>query len=1059
MAEDNPMYNVTSQIAAKVSNDDLLFYPPSSPLERMANRPSNEIQSVENLIELSESRFSTPKPLRKPDTIFADKNSSSAPLHTDQATPASLQKELMQHDQTVFNDAPAISEMVPTYDLLVNPPSPLLKKLDNMSFEVHESVEEPQVIAESLISTPNRDSIVANDASKSVDLLQDNQALSSKSVNQFIDTCSTDSTKSLVLDAISERDIPMEQESECLSHRQILKKSSLDSHGINSSYSDVICSMPYCSVEKSSLDSQLHSSQQSLDLFASAEPELSKDDAKIEMKKQQPVVPTVQLPSEFVDTGSLNIGSNQSEYLYLKDDQAEIFSESLGDYVLFENSTTEQEPDISLAESASLITQSGLMLPSVMKETSEIPEMDIFADATTEESKDYIATSQDIFEPPKQNLEFKVEELDSQPQFDSPALCSTPDLIYENAAIRNVDMDISFKPADTKEESDIEISNVLVQETIMHIEGEDAQSQEYGIGKVGDTVPVTISTKDNTQNCKKSTEEINQECKMTDIVRVSPATWSDYDYDGFLNNQQLAQFSLPESSSLQFDTGFTTANSKVITVDRKTFHLANCLVNESLAGDGDFGGSFQLQTALTSRSNLNNVCRPIVLRNPGNCQILQPIRQEGKLAVTIGCRPNPIIPENSSTSIVNQNITFSIQTADEPSADCQDLLAAPMAYHGTGTSEDILVDDSNIQKQTQLPSILTADANSEQVIRRENDFQISARSAVAFPITSDESSWIKDAADLAPDTDTIMQPTAIDLNSGFRTAGKKPIAPPSGKALSRAMSMIAAVFDSTPNPSSGPLVAETPKKANYAVNPAESPISQAARYHDISRKAAVSFSTPKILSSASTPIARRNSLKSFISPLCTPLQRIFGKENIQRNSPFKVPSILTPDKAPPSLVVQTPAKKLPIVHFKLTSDIFENFIDHEYHYPESLHGALGITSMNSADWEFKLINSVLNHEIARKTLLECGALSSILTEVWVKNHYRWIVWKCASMARRFQKYQYMWNSEYVYDQLLKRYDIEVEQVRRSCLKLIFEQDDVPGKHMILCVSGLTCQGN
>lgn len=101
------------------------------------------------------------------------------------------------------------------------------------------------------------------------------------------------------------------------------------------------------------------------------------------------------------------------------------------------------------------------------------------------------------------------------------------------------------------------------------------------------------------------------------------------------------------------------------------------------------------------------------------------------------------------------------------------------------------------------------------------------------------------------------------------------------------------------------------------------------------------------------------------------------------------------------------------------------------------------------------------------------------------NHYRWIVWKQASMERSFPeqlgslcltpeqvllqlKYRYIPEFEllYIICEILKtecfqpfRYDIEVDQSRRPALRKIMEKDDTAAKTLILCVCGVVSRGN
>ncbi|XP_053363622.1 breast cancer type 2 susceptibility protein isoform X3 [Clarias gariepinus] len=85
-----------------------------------------------------------------------------------------------------------------------------------------------------------------------------------------------------------------------------------------------------------------------------------------------------------------------------------------------------------------------------------------------------------------------------------------------------------------------------------------------------------------------------------------------------------------------------------------------------------------------------------------------------------------------------------------------------------------------------------------------------------------------------------------------------------------------------------------------------------------------------------------------------------------------------------------------------------------------------------------------------------GVDPKLISEAWVYNHYRWVVWKRASMERAFSEVMggRCLTPEQVLLQLKLRYDVEVDHSRRSALKKIMERDDTPAKTMVLCVCGI-----
>ncbi|XP_072899953.1 breast cancer type 2 susceptibility protein [Hemitrygon akajei] len=97
-----------------------------------------------------------------------------------------------------------------------------------------------------------------------------------------------------------------------------------------------------------------------------------------------------------------------------------------------------------------------------------------------------------------------------------------------------------------------------------------------------------------------------------------------------------------------------------------------------------------------------------------------------------------------------------------------------------------------------------------------------------------------------------------------------------------------------------------------------------------------------------------------------------------------------------------------------------------------------------------------------RTLLDTpGVDSNLINEVWAYNHYRWLVWKLAAMEIAFPK-QFggrCLTPERILLQLKYRYDVEIDQSRRSALKIIMERDDVSAKTLVLCISKIISLGS
>ncbi|KAG9329628.1 hypothetical protein JZ751_003418 [Albula glossodonta] len=90
-----------------------------------------------------------------------------------------------------------------------------------------------------------------------------------------------------------------------------------------------------------------------------------------------------------------------------------------------------------------------------------------------------------------------------------------------------------------------------------------------------------------------------------------------------------------------------------------------------------------------------------------------------------------------------------------------------------------------------------------------------------------------------------------------------------------------------------------------------------------------------------------------------------------------------------------------------------------------------------------------------------GVDPKLISEGWLYNHYRWVIWKRASMERSFPSVMgsHCLTPEQVLLQLKYRYDIEVDQSRRSALRKIIERDDTPAKTLVVCVCGILSTGS
>ena len=85
-----------------------------------------------------------------------------------------------------------------------------------------------------------------------------------------------------------------------------------------------------------------------------------------------------------------------------------------------------------------------------------------------------------------------------------------------------------------------------------------------------------------------------------------------------------------------------------------------------------------------------------------------------------------------------------------------------------------------------------------------------------------------------------------------------------------------------------------------------------------------------------------------------------------------------------------------------------------------------------------------------------GVDPKLISFEWFANHYRWVVWKLASLEVAFPQ-QFAGRCltpDWLMLQLKYRYDREIDRAERSALHKISEQDDLPSRTMVVCVSAI-----
>ncbi|XP_011495611.1 PREDICTED: breast cancer type 2 susceptibility protein homolog [Ceratosolen solmsi marchali] len=96
-------------------------------------------------------------------------------------------------------------------------------------------------------------------------------------------------------------------------------------------------------------------------------------------------------------------------------------------------------------------------------------------------------------------------------------------------------------------------------------------------------------------------------------------------------------------------------------------------------------------------------------------------------------------------------------------------------------------------------------------------------------------------------------------------------------------------------------------------------------------------------------------------------------------------------------------------------------------------------------------------EFTKSFLALPGVDPKLLPTGWIENHYKWIIWKLASLDRiifNTIKLPKILTPERVMKELKYRYDREIDKAERSALRRILEKDDVSTRRMVLCISSI-----
>ncbi|KAI4313037.1 hypothetical protein MLD38_037816 [Melastoma candidum] len=144
----------------------------------------------------------------------------------------------------------------------------------------------------------------------------------------------------------------------------------------------------------------------------------------------------------------------------------------------------------------------------------------------------------------------------------------------------------------------------------------------------------------------------------------------------------------------------------------------------------------------------------------------------------------------------------------------------------------------------------------------------------------------------------------------------------------------------------------------------------------------------------------------------------------------------------------------------------KEYFDGPPHMHESLQGATSLVRSVGPDnvENFMLPNASASGSKCIgvgdffRMLVQSGASSRHISDQWVRNHCKWIIWKLASYERCYPatcsgKFLTIPN---VLEELKYRYEREINHGQHSAIKRILEGDASPAKVLVLCVSAVHC---
>jgi hypothetical protein len=216
--------------------------------------------------------------------------------------------------------------------------------------------------------------------------------------------------------------------------------------------------------------------------------------------------------------------------------------------------------------------------------------------------------------------------------------------------------------------------------------------------------------------------------------------------------------------------------------------------------------------------------------------------------------------------------------------------------------------------------------------------------------------------------------------------------------------------------------------------------------------------TPVRLSNQKRPFGASPSPYKLPRKVDTPLHAIAGVQNAGRASAAAavVPSAAATKKRQP--LCDLPARAaVPRVTFA------------ELARREPRFGGEAPADVRGVDWQngcafvfarerlgsaFQL--APVEQSVMKQRLLQLGADSALLTDVWLDHHYGLIVWKLAALERAFPASlgaRHL-TATRVLEQLAYRYEREINRAERSILRKLLERDASPSSQMVLFVAAV-----